>query len=318
MRTIVFTAFIAAFGCILSSPKAASAQQELPAGFADQDPLTRMYTVEQAGKQKLMMAEGKIASMAKTDPSAEVRKVACLALADMWATSRVEMLRSIAVEDPNADVRAAAQKAANTLSGTTDTATVTAPTTATADGEGGSPVTEERDKYKMPELTYNEKVIVTRVFGLGFGTMGGYGIASLDVRGRIKTGAAGLPWVGIELGGGWTPPTGYQIVAGPIGGVNDKDNKWKIISVAGAAMLYFHRSHYVPVRAGWDVGRGVYFLLGYGYEQLNDEGFFSWGGEVGLLYQPLIADNIDNLVSDRDSLWPVIPYVRFVLHFYLA
>jgi hypothetical protein len=308
MTAVTSISIFAAFGCILAVASPTWAQQELPAGFSDGDPLTRMYAVEQAGKQKLMMAEGKIAAMAKTDPSAEVRRAACLALADMW----------VAINDPNADVRAAALKASKTLSGDTGEAAAQTSSAASPRTEAGPADNRERDKYKMPELTYDKEEIVTRNLALGFGTMGGYGIAAIDMRGRIKTGAAGLPWVGIELGGGWTPPTGYQIVAGPIGKVNDEENKWRIISVAGSALLYFQRSHYVPIRAGWDVGRGMYFLLGYGYESLNDEGFFSWGGEVGILYQPLIGDNIGNLVSEKDSLWPVIPYVRFTLHFYLA
>jgi hypothetical protein len=61
-------------------------------------------------------------------------------------------------------------------------------------------------------------------------------------------------------------------------------------------------------------------MFGYGFEHLNEEGFFSWGIEIGMLIQPVIEDNIDNLVENPqiNDLWPVIPYVRFVLHFYLA
>jgi hypothetical protein len=69
----------------------------------------------------------------------------------------------------------------------------------------------------------------------------------------------------------------------------------------------------------------VYGILGYGFEFLNQEGFFSWGVEAGITYQPMIHKRIDNLVdcSEGDScskseLWPVIPFVRFSLHFYLA
>lgn len=187
-------------------------------------------------------------------------------------------------------------------------------------------VSNEHDaRYKKPVLMPTEEQPSTRNFGIGIGSMGGYGIAAINLRGKIPTGTDGLPWVGLELGGGWTPPGGYQLTAGPVGSVNDEKNKWRIVSGAAAVLLHFHRMHYLPVRAGFDIGRSVYFLLGYGFEHLNLEGFFSWGVEVGILYQPFLKQNIGNLVQCRadiecasKEMWPVIPYVRFSLHFYVV
>ncbi len=317
----------AVVGMLLWSPNALS--QQLPAGLASQDPMVRIQTIRDIGKTKLKMAEGKVAAMAQTDPHAGVREAACLALADLQAMSKIQVLEVVAANDPNAGVRAAASKALRTLRG--EPAPTGQPLAAApGGGDPADPEAEmERDKYKAPTLSIEEsaKAPQTRHIAIGFGTMGGYGIAALDVRGRIPTGAAGLPWVGVELGGGWTPPTGYQITAGPVGNVNHDPNRWRIISAGGSVLLYFHRMHYVPVRTGWDIGRGMYAILGYGFEHLNVEGFFSWGVEVGILYQPVIEKKLDKIVvcdgdsdceTEKEELWPVIPFVRFSLHFYLA
>lgn len=330
MRVLVFlpgfTAASVALLCLFSAE--AHGQTEIPPGLSDPDPIVRARTVELVGKRKMMSAEGEIATMAKKDPNAEVREAACGALAEMWAYGQIELLYDVSTNDPNAAVRAAAENAMRVLRNEPASSTTARPTVLPSSAEPATEPAEEtsdRDRYKMPEIAFNKKEEETRVFAVGFGTMGGFGIAALDFRGRIPTGSQVLPWVGLELGGGWTPPGIYEFTTGPVGDVNDEDNKWRILSWAGSVLLYFHRMHYIPVRTGWDVGRGMYFILGYGFEHLNMEGFFSWGVEVGILYQPQIEDKIDNLVTceaadnceDRE-LWPLIPWIRFSLHFYLT
>ncbi|MCP4606230.1 MAG: HEAT repeat domain-containing protein [Proteobacteria bacterium] len=318
MRNFVFCfvgALLIVQSILLQAPPAL-AQMQLPAGLSDPDPLVRQKTIENAGRTKFTMTEGKIAAMAQTDLIVNVRKAACLALADMGAVSRIGLLKNIAENDPDPGVRAAASEARQSLlgkSGSTDQ----------KPDKTSEDVEKEYDKYRQPSLSLDEKEPTTRYLAIGFGSMGGYGIAAMDVRGRIPTKAAGLPWIGIELGGGWTPPGGYQLTAGPVGDVNHDKNKWRIISAAGSVLFYFYRMHYIPLRVGWDIGRGVYTMLGYGFEYLNVEGFFSWGVEAGILYQPVIKKKIDKLVvcdednsCTRTEFWPVIPYVRFSLHFY--
>jgi len=317
---------VAAFVGMAVAPYATA--QTLPAGLSSTDPMLRIQTIEDIGKTKFKMAEGKLAAMAKNDPHAGVREAACLALADLEAYSKIEALEAIVASDMNANVRAAATKALRILRG--EAAPSGSPMIVTS---GGAPPAsdekeaeeQERDKYRKPSLRLQQQIEEpkTRYMGIGFGTMGGYGIASMDVRGRIPTGNEYLPWVGIEVGGGWTPPKGYQITAGPVGDVNHDPKKWRIISAGGAVLLYFHRMHYVPLRMGWDIGRGIYTLLGYGFEHLAQEGFFSWGAEVGILIQPAIKKNIDNIVvcdedvdCKFDEIWLAIPFARFTLHFY--
>jgi len=303
-------------GCIFFSVSFVRAQAGLPAGLFDRDPTVRLHTVEQVGRQKITTAENKLAHLVLTDPHSGVREAACLALARIRAFSRIELLRSVALNDTSAGVRDAAAKAVRVLRGQPDVPH------SQYNGvfEAGPTIAPERNRYKQPELlTLDEKKeIVTRYLALGIGTMGGYGIASLSLRGRIPTKSPALPWVGVEVGSGWTPPKGYQITAGPVGDVDVDDDRWRIVSVAGAVLLYFHRWHYVAMRGGWDRGRGGYAVAGYGFEHLNDEGFFSWGAEVGLLYQPVIRDKIETIVSKPEDTWPIVPYVRFSLHFYLA
>ena len=94
---------------------------------------------------------------------------------------------------------------------------------------------------------------------------------------------------------------------------------WDVISGGGGILLFFHRNHYMPIRAGFDIGQGPYMLLGYGFEILNQEGFFGWGGELGILYHPVMEDWIGKLVdgpAQNTEFWPVVPFARFVLHFY--
>ncbi|MDJ0765385.1 MAG: HEAT repeat domain-containing protein [Myxococcota bacterium] len=313
-----------ALGVLLSA--GAVGQNVLPAELSSQDPMARKRAVEQVGEKKLIMAKGKIALMAKSDPHPDVRRAACQALVSMGAYSQINLLHKISATDPNEAVRAAAFEAARALSAEAGDGTypvrptgVGTPTPDPAPTETVS--ASETEKYKKPELAQEDPALFTRHIAVGFGAMGGYGIAAINLRGRVPTNTKYLPSIGIELGGGWTPSKGYQLIAGPTGGDTfDKDNKWRVISIAGGLLVYLHRMHYIPLRAGWDVGRGLYTLFGYGFEHLNEEGFFSWGVEAGILYQPVIEKNIENLVLDADTqdLWPVIPFVRFSLHFYLA
>ena len=292
-------------------------------------------TLKKIAEISLSDKEAQVALLARSDPHPDVRIAACKTLEALRAVSQIELLRELAENDANAGVRAQAADSAAALRNTGDSSTDDSDTDGeknrspfvTKKTEIGEPEfpPSERDKYKTPELMASRPEPETRSFGLGIGTMGGFGIAALDVRGKIDTGSAVLPWVGLEPGGGWTPPNGYQLTAGPVGKVNEEKNKWRIVSVAASVLLYFHRMHYLPIRSGWDLGRSVYFMLGYGFEHLNHEGFFSWGVEAGILYQPFIEQNIEKLVDCGNQLecqdnefWPVIPYVGFSLHFYLV
>ena len=106
--------------------------------------------------------------------------------------------------------------------------------------------------------------------------------------------------------------------------VTDDDARWKLISGGLAVLFYLHRNHYIPLRAGFDPGQGFYGQIGYGFEMLNKEGFFSWGLELGLLIHPGAVDWAREIVDPEDysdgadpKIWPVAPFARFVLHFYL-
>ncbi len=302
-------------GCALLMASSVRAQAGMPAGLLDRDPTVRLHTVQQVGKQQIKTAEKKLAHMVLTDPHSGVREAACLALADVRAASRIELLRSVAMNDPNAGVRDAAAKAVRILRGEPNM-----PDPQSGGFAAGPSIAPERNRYRQPEIMNldEKKEIVTRVLAMGIGSMGGYGIASLSIRGRIPIKSPALPSVGIEVGSGWTPPTGYQITAGPVGDVDIEDDRWRIVSVGGAVLLYFHRWHYAALRGGWDKGRGGYAVAAYGFEHLNDEGFFSWGAEVGLLYQPVITDKIVGIVSSPGDTWPIVPCVRFSLHFYMV
>jgi hypothetical protein len=306
-------------------PAAAPAEEgRLPDGLFDKDRAVRVTAIEQVEREGNRRAVGKLADLARYDAFADVRAAACRALGTLEAKEQLELLVYLAAYDANADVRAAAARSVRRIEGQPEPEPerpIFAPETdaASAKAEDG----DEGGAFPMPSILQAEAEPVTRHFALGFGSMGGFGIAAFDVRGRIATGSDGLPWVGFEIGGGWTPPTGYQIVSGLTEEITDDDIRWKLISGAAGLLLYFHRWHYVPIRGGFDPGQGPYAVLGYGFEHLNDEGFFSWGIEVGLLYHPVVKDWIGN-VTDCDgdaceeAVWPVIPYIRFSLHFYLV
>ncbi len=293
----------------------------LPDGLFDSDPAIRVTAIAQVEAEKLASAKGKLASMARDDSSSEVREAACRALGTLQTQDQLDLLDHLGKYDANAGVRAQAQKAARMIRGEPEP-TQDKPILGTAlEGEDTGNEVESDDGFKKPTIMNDEIELKTRHIALGFGTMGGYGIAALDVRGRIPTGAPGLPWVGLEAGVGWTPPTGFPIISGYTDDMTDSDTRWKIISPGGAVLLYLHRNHYIPLRSGWNVGQGPFFMLGYGFELLNEEGFFSWGGELGILYHPVVEDWIDNVAkkgTENPNVWPVVPFVRLVLHFYLA
>ncbi|MDD5306539.1 MAG: HEAT repeat domain-containing protein [Deltaproteobacteria bacterium] len=311
------------------APTPGGTPQALPAGLFDPDHLVRLAAVEQVAKDAIARAESKLVSMVQTEPFADVRRAACEALAAIGATSRIELLRSSAANDPNTEVRAAAARAARKLAGEPEPATTQAFPTPLEAAIAGTPAVAAQDGYRRPELKEDgEAKEQTRLFAVGLGTMGGYGIAALDLRFRIATGNEILPWVGLELGGGWSPPNFmYWFISGMMEEIT-KD-QWLLISGAGGVLLYFHRLFYVPVRAGFDLGQGPYFLLGGGFEGLNDEGFFSWGVEAGILVHPWTLDYMKKVTdcgaADQDpnyceenQAWPVIPFIRFSLHFYLV
>lgn len=302
---------------------AVSAQEpvkRLPPALFDEDPVVRVEAIGMVEEEKEVAAVGKLASMARDDPFAEVREAACRALGALGALDQLALLDFLAVNDANAAVRTEALKASKILRGVPiedDTAPIVRVEEATAD-----PVEPVEDEdHKKPQLREKTEEVFTRHFAIGLGTMGGYGIAALNLRGRIPTGSSGLPWVGLEIGGGWSPPSGYAVISGLRDPVTDDAIRWRIISGGGGVLLFFHRSHYMPIRAGFDIGQGPYVLLGYGFEVLNEEGFFGWGGELGILYHPVMKDWVGKLVDgdpDNTEFWPVVPFARFVLHFYLV
>ncbi len=318
-RTARFLIIIFIGICAGSGIAAQQPVRRLPPALFDKDPQVRVAAIGQVEGEKLTFAAGKLASMARDDSFAEVREAACRALGTLSATDQMELLKYLAINDANASVRAAAKRSLKLIRGEPieDTISPLLPgVTADASVEDA-----EDDDHKKPTLKLKEPELRTRHFAIGLGSMGGYGIAALNIRGRIHTGVDGLPFVGLELGGGWTPPTGYSIISGLRDPVTDDSIRWRILSGGGGVLLFFHRYHYMPIRGGFDVGQGPYFLIGYGFEVLNEEGFFGWGGEVGILYHPVMKNWIDNLTdgqTQNTEFWPVVPYVRFVLHFYLV
>jgi hypothetical protein len=285
-------------------------QEALPPGLTDPDPLVRLIAVQEAGRKNIRDAEEQVAKMAKNDPFAGVREAACTALQDLKATWQLDLLSDIAANDSDPAVRNAAATAVSTLRRDLDRDTALNPTP------------DDKEYYREPALlSVGEEQPETRVFGIGLGIMGGYGVIGASLRGKIPTGIKYLPWIGIEAGTGWTPPALYVVTAGPVDTI-DSDDKWQIISGGGAVLLYPHRMHYAAVRGGFDIGRGGYIIVGYGFEMLNEEGFLSWGVEAGVLVQPAIDDRIDRLTTCDEKgscdaeTWPAIPVVRFSLHFY--
>ncbi len=298
-----------------------STPKRLPDGLFDSDPAIRVTAIAEVEATSLASAKGKLASMARDDSSAEVREAACRALGTLHAQDNLDLLDHLGTYDANAGVRAQAEKAARMIRGEPEPVENKPILEAAAEGEDTGNEMESDNGYKKPKIMEEKTDPQTRHFALGFGTMGGYGIAALDVRGRIPTGAPGLPWIGLEAGVGWTPPTGFPIISGYTDDMTDSDTRWKIISPGGAVLLYLHRNHYIPLRAGWNVGQGPFFMLGYGFEILNEEGFFSWGGELGILYHPVVEDWIGKVAkkgTENPDVWPVVPFVRLVLHFYLV
>jgi hypothetical protein len=286
-------------------PSLSRAQDEVPADLTDPNPMVRLVAVQEVEREKIVAAEATLSTLVKEDAFDAVREAACKALQAIEATDKIDLLADVAANDANENVRIAAHNAVKALR--------LLITNATYKGES---------KYRQPKLTVEKEEPKTRRLGIGLGTMGGLGFVALDLRGRIPTRSEYLPFVGIEFGGGWTPPALYPVTAGPVGKIDNQDYKWRIFSGALSVLLYFHRMHYGAVRVGFDVGRGPYALFTYGFEFLNDNGFFSWGLEAGILTQPGIETYIDNLVtceednSCNEDRWPVIPCVRFSLHLY--
>jgi len=306
----------------------AAGGQPLPPGLFDADPLVRVEAIGVVQRDRILGAEGKLADMARNDKYADARRAACEAIAELGFTEQVELLEYLAAYDANAQVRSAAAKAARKLTGQPEPADEKPifGTPEPAEGEGDQPPADPGDDYVKPTLKDEEPVLNTRHFAFGLGSMGGYGIAALNLRFRIQTGNEHLPSVGIELGGGWTPHQVYMITSGLLDEIDETDpNRWKLISGGGAVLLYFHRMHYVPLRCAFDIGQGPYVIAGYGFEGLNEEGFFSWGVEVGILIHTVATEWTPNITDCEDegncgekAPWPVVPYVRFVLHFYLV
>jgi hypothetical protein len=273
------------------------AAEELPPGLSDTDPMVRLLAVQEVERTTLKAAIPKLAVMAKEDTFDAVREAACKALGTLGATDRIELLSEIAANDSNANVRASAAEAVR--------------------GLGGMLLDDRRSQKTSMEPLRPEKE--TRRFAAGIGTMGGYGMISLDLRGRFATGWSALPWIGIEVGGGWTPPGAYLVTAGPLENADNDDYRMLIFSAAGAVLLYPGRIHYAALRGGFDVGRGGYGVIAYGLEMLDDKGFFSWGVEGGILIQPGISNWIDRICEGdecAEDLWPVIPCVRFSVQIY--
>jgi hypothetical protein len=312
MQKHIFGSAAAMLMClyIIAFVSPVSAEDELPpAGLGDADPMVRLLAVQEVGRKNIRSAEDQIARMAKEDPFAGVREAACKALQDLKAAWQVDLLSDIAANDVDISVRNAAATAVQVLKRDLEHDTALHP----------SP--DDAIYYRQPTMSLDTKEPETRHLAIGIGIMGGYGVASATFRGRIGTGIKYLPWIGIEIGGGWTPPQLYVVTAGPVDKI-DSDDRWKIVSVAGALLLYPHRMHYAAIRGGFDIGRGGYAMLGYGFEMLNDEGFISWGVEVGIIIQPVIDTKIKRLTTCDENnscdaeTWPAAPFVRFSIHFY--
>ncbi len=290
-------------------PLRLQAEETIPPGLTDADPMVRLIAVQEVGRKAIHSAEDTVAKLAKEDPFAGVREAACKALQDLKAVWQVDLLSDIAASDTEPAVRNAAATAVTVLKRDLDRDTALNPTP------------NDDEYYRKPTMSLGNHPPETRKLAVGIGVMGGYGVVNATLRGRIPTGIKYMPWIGIEAGAGWTPPPLYVITAGPVDKIDSAD-KWKIISGAGALLLYPHRMHYAAIRGGFDIGRGGYAMFGYGFEMLNDEGFISWGIELGVLVQPVIDKRIDRLTTcdEHDSCnqetWPAIPYARFSIHFY--
>ncbi|MFO8074164.1 MAG: HEAT repeat domain-containing protein [Polyangia bacterium] len=314
----------------VESPASSDGPRRLPSGLFAADRVERLEAVREVREQGMVKALGKLASMARNDPYADVREAACEALGELGGEEQLELLVYLSVHDANAEVRDAADRAARRIRGEPepepDEPIFPAGEEESAEGEAAGRGEEEQEGYPAPQVLSDEPQPVTRHFAFGLGTMGGYGIAALNVRGRIATGNSGLPWVGLEIGGGWTPPGGYQLIAGTVNeNITDDEIRWQLISGGAAVLLYLHRWHYLPIRGGFDIGQGPYAMLGYGFEHLNLEGFFSWGVEVGLLYHPVAGQYVERVTDCEQNNscgdaapWPVIPFIRFSLQFYLV
>jgi HEAT repeat protein len=329
IRTGTWPIAVVSFLISVLAPFVIFADGVLPGGLFQDDPMVRFLAVQQVASRRDVRAEAKLVDLVKNDPHAQVREAACRALATIGAVKQIDMLTTVALTDANAGVRTAATEAVRMLKGEGAAISDGAVLPGVFEKDSPSDVEPENssvfydEKHGQPSLEYARHEPVTRLLAVGLGTMGGYGIASLTIRGRIPTGVSGLPWIGLEAGGGWTPPGGFQITAGPVDDMSE-ENRWKIVATAGAVLFYLHREHYIAGRGGYEVGRGGFAVLGYGFEHLNEEGFFSWGIELGVLLQPVIEDRIDVLVDCNDSakcsdqeLWPLIPFGRFSMHFYL-
>jgi len=320
-RFLVFAAVVS-IGASMASSASAQAKP-LPEGLFSDQPPARVAAIAEVESGRNEGAVDKLASMVRSDAVAEVREAACRALGTLKAAAHLELLRWVATGDANDAVRAAAEKAIRQIRGEPEPEEgkpFLAPgEVAPAPGE---PID---DSHKAPELVKpKEEEVQTLHFAFGFGSMGGYGLAAIDARGRIPTPAKYLPWIGIELGGGWTPPQVYVVVSGLMDPVTEDDQRWKLISGGAAILFYLHRNHYIPLRAGFDMGQGPYGQIGYGFEMLNKEGFFSWGLEIGLhvhfaseSFAREIVDVEDYSDGNKPMIWPVAPFARFVLHFYL-
>lgn len=282
---------------VMSAVPITGLSKNLPPGLTDLDPMVRLLAVQEVERTGMTEAIPMLAIMADEDAFDAVREAACKALETLEATDRIELLSDIAANDSSASVRAAAAEAVRGLGG----------------------LLLEDEDYKKPSVKALEPRKETRHFAVGIGTMGGLGVISLNLRGRFATGSNGLPFIAVEVGGGWTPPPMYIVTMGPMDNVDNEDNRMLLFTGSAALLLYPGRIHYAAFRGGFDIGRGPYGVLAYGLEMLNDEGFFSWGVEAGILIQPAVASWIDKICEGEtcgEDLWPVIPCVRFSLQFY--
>jgi hypothetical protein len=319
-RLAIFALFLST---ALSMAGAAAAQAKpLPEGLFSPEPTVRVAAIAEVESARNADAIDKLASMARSDAVAEVREAACRALGTLKATAHAELLQFVATGDANDAVRAAAEKALRQIRGEKEPE---AKPFLPPEPAAPAPAATEDDAHKAPEIVKpKEEEIQTLHFAFGFGSMGGYGLAAINIRGRIPVPAKYLPWIGLELGGGWTPPQVYVMVSGLMDPVTGDDKRWRLISGGAAILFYLHRNHYIPLRGGFDMGQGPYGQIGYGFEMLNNEGFFSWGLEVGLHIHPAavkfarkIVDPDDYSDGNDPNIWVVAPFVRFVLHFYL-
>jgi hypothetical protein len=307
---------------LMTAGTAAAQAKPLPEGLFSQEPTTRIAAIAEVEAQRNEAAVDKLASMARSDTVAQVREAACRALGVFKATAHVELLQFVSANDANDAVRAAAEKALRQIRGEKEPESKPL---FPPEPETPAPATTADDAHKAPEFVKpKEEEIQTLHFAFGFGSMGGYGLAAINVRGRIPVPAKYLPWIGLELGGGWTPPQVYVMVSGLMDPVTGDDVRWKLISGGAAILFYLHRNHYIPLRGGFDIGQGPYGQIGYGFEMLNNEGFFSWGVEIGLHIHPAATKFAREIVDPGDysdgknpQIWIVAPFVRFVLHFYL-